>query len=654
VAPPFQVSQERQMSTTNEGLQQIWRSADILRGHLSVEEARDAFANLLFYRWVDEEAERSPSFRDAVFSMQAKRYRWRAALEEHAQEFGAFLQGDVYPFLGSLDRSAPDIAFFFRFVGAGQPRAELRDLAAVIDKVDVHALSPADAGALVDGLVPFDGRGAPARTPEAIRQLFAEVLQVRPNERVLDLACGTAGFLHDIALQLSGQGGVFGPSLGIDIQPNALKFARLRFLLARMPVPELRLGDALMPEQLSDSELGRFDVVVCDPPLGKAMHRSAPSRSFDTNAAQSELLFLQLAMSALAPGGRAAIVLPPSFFFGSGPAQEVRQALFGKFVPEAVFALPRGAIPGTSIEPLAVFFRRGEPQPGKHARLFLMESNGSESVQEFVPRAIEAWRGARSGTHHAGRWIDGEALSRADYNILRLKDGLADQPAQPPPALDDAIQSLFGSWGAIEGHLKQLAGLTRSQAQTVCLQDLVHRVRAERFEGPQTWLLTLDQIEPRTGRVLEKRRGDPSRGRSSGMVPFAAGDLLFSRLNPHLGKVIVADEPGYCVSDLIPFRVESSRVLPNFVAWMMRRASFIERARRAAVGTGRLRISVEELLNISIPVPSVAEQSAVVAALETAAAAAREACALEARVHDLRDSVFDRLLGEDVLERGDR
>ena len=640
------------MRSSNELLQLVWRSADLLRGQLSVDDARDAFANLLFYRWVDEEAERSPAFRDSVFTMQAKRYRWRAALEDHAHDFGAFLQEEVYPFLGSLDRAAPDVAFFFRFVGTGRPGAELREFATIIDGVDVHALSPTDASALVDGLLPFDARGPAVRTAEPIRELFAEVLQVQPEERVLDLACGTAGFLHDIALRLANRGNTFKRGLGIDIQPNALKFARLRFLLSRMPVPELRLGDALAPEQLTDGELGRFDVVVCDPPLGRGPQRSASSRSFDTNAAQSELLFLQLAMRALAPTGRAAIVVPPSFFFGSGAAREVRETLFQKFTPEAVFALPRGALPGTAIEPLAVFFRRHEPRAGKRGRLFFFESTGSESGPAFVRRALDAWR-SRSEAGHAGRWIDGETLARADYNVLRLKEDSAIQPEPPPPALEATIQELHGSWSVIGRHLKELGGLTRTQSPCVPLGDLIHRVRAERIEGPQVWLLTLDQIEARTGRVVEKRRGDPSKGKSSGMVPFESGAVLFSRLNPQLGKAIVADEPGYCVSDLIPFRVDTSRVQPNFVGWMMRRPSFIERARRAAVGTGRIRISVEELLQIPIPIPTLAEQTAIVAALENVAAAAREVAAVAARMGALRDGVLERLLGEDLVEQAD-
>jgi SAM-dependent methyltransferase len=643
------------MPVTNIGLQQIWRAADLLlHSRLSVGEARDAFANLLFYRWVDEEAERNPAFRDAIFAMQAKRYRWSAALEEHPQDFGTFLYEDVYPFLGALDRAAPDIAFFFRFVDSGHPLPELHELAAAIDKIDVHKLRPEDAGTLVDGLVPLDGRGPPARTLESIRQLFAEVLQVRPNERVLDLACGTAGFLHDIALRLTEEGSALGPSLGIDIQPTALKFARLRFLLGGMPVPELRLGDALIPEQLPDDELGRFNVVVCDPPLGRAKHRSAQSRAFDTDAAQNELLFLQLAMDAMAPGGRAAIVLPPAFFFASGAAQEVRETLFKKYAPEAVFALPRGSIPGTAIEPLAVFFSSAEFSPRKPARLFFFENKESESVAEYVARAVNAWRQSKSGTAHTGRWINDEELRGVNYNVLRLKDAVVAQPERAPPSLDAAVQEAHQSWKVIQEHLEGLLALGRTSAQSVCLKDLIHRVRAERFDSSQTWLLTLDQIEPHTGRILQKRRGDSSKGQTGGMVPFEAGDILYSRLNPHLGKAIVADESGYCVSDLIPFRVDPGRILPTFVAWMMRGPGFEDRARRAAVGTGRLRISVDELLKFAIPVPSMATQVKIVAALDTAAAAVLEARLLGAIVNNLRGSVFDQLFGDDIFKRGDK
>src|SRR4051794_23669596 len=106
---------ECDMHLTNDWVRQIWNVAESFRGRLSIDEIRDAFANLFFYRWVDLEAERDPTLGDAIFAMQAKRYRWRAVLALPAKDFGTFLYEDVYPYLGSLDRVAPDISFFFRF-----------------------------------------------------------------------------------------------------------------------------------------------------------------------------------------------------------------------------------------------------------------------------------------------------------------------------------------------------------------------------------------------------------------------------------------------------------------------------------------------------------------------------------------------------------
>ncbi len=75
----------------------------------------------------------------------------------------------------------------------------------------------------------------------------------------------------------------------------------------------------------------------------------------------------------------------------------------------------------------------------------------------------------------------------------------------------------------------------------VPLGDLVVEERPQRSESDESvWNLNLDQIEPDTGRVLERVRV-PQDDLGPSTYPFAAGTVLYSKLRPYLNKVVVAD-----------------------------------------------------------------------------------------------------------------
>ena len=122
---------------------------------------------------------------------------------------------------------------------------------------------------------------------------------------------------------------------------------------------------------------------------------------------------------------------------------------------------------------------------------------------------------------------------------------------------------------------------------------------------------------------------------------FAAypGDIVFSKIDarngaigvlpPEIGKAVVTTEFPVFTAD--PVRLES-----EFVKLVLRTGGFIEALRRRASGTsGRKRIALEAFQNLCIPLPSINEQRAIVAAhraaLNRAAALEREAGGAEAR-----------------------
>ena len=82
-----------------------------------------------------------------------------------------------------------------------------------------------------------------------------------------------------------------------------------------------------------------------------------------------------------------------------------------------------------------------------------------------------------------------------------------------------------------------------SHLARIPISELIDHGR-RRIASPKervVWNLNLDQIEPGSGRVLEKQMV-ASNELGSSTYPFEAGTVLYSKLRPYLNKVVVADE----------------------------------------------------------------------------------------------------------------
>ena len=69
-----------------------------------------------------------------------------------------------------------------------------------------------------------------------------------------------------------------------------------------------------------------------------------------------------------------------------------------------------------------------------------------------------------------------------------------------------------------------------------------------------SWLLDLEDIESYTSRLLSKKHRLKNKKIGSIKHCFKTGDILFSKLRVYLKKVIIADECGFCSSEILPLR----------------------------------------------------------------------------------------------------
>ena len=94
---------------------------------------------------------------------------------------------------------------------------------------------------------------------------------------------------------------------------------------------------------------------------------------------------------------------------------------------------------------------------------------------------------------------------------------------------------------------------------------------------PETaWILDLEDIEKDTGKVLQKLTLK-ERNSASTKHSFHKGQVLYSKLRPYLNKVVLADDEGYCTSEILPLDF-NDMVYPKYARYYLMSPTFLKYA----------------------------------------------------------------------------
>ena len=130
------------------------------------------------------------------------------------------------------------------------------------------------------------------------------------------------------------------------------------------------------------------------------------------------------------------------------------------------------------------------------------------------------------------------------------------------------------------------------------------------------WMLDLEDIEKDTGVVLQKIRKS-ERNAASTKHLFRKGQVLYSKLRPYLNKVVLADEDGYCTSEILPLEFERS-ILPQYARYYLMSPTFLSYADKCSYGVKMPRLGTAEGKKAVISIPPYEEQKRIVLAIEKA------------------------------------
>ena len=135
-------------------------------------------------------------------------------------------------------------------------------------------------------------------------------------------------------------------------------------LLHDLDVPMVFHDNSLTRDVLDYTDDDRFDVILMNPPYGGS-EKTEVKNHFPDDLASSETadLFMSVIMYRLKKNGRAAVILPDGFLFGTDNAKvNIKKKLFNEFNLHTVIRMPSTVFaPYTSITTNILFFDNTKP-----------------------------------------------------------------------------------------------------------------------------------------------------------------------------------------------------------------------------------------------------------------------------------------------------
>jgi len=139
-------------------------------------------------------------------------------------------------------------------------------------------------------------------------------------------------------------------------------------------------------------------------------------------------------------------------------------------------------------------------------------------------------------------------------------------------------------------------------------------INPQEFPEKDFWLVTMDNVESHTGRLI-KRVIVKGREIQSTKYVFNEEHILYGKLRPYLNKVYEPDGRGICTTEFVPFRVKDCAD-KRFVAIYLRSPWVVSYANSLTKGARQPRVRIKDLLDFPIPLPPLPEQKRIVAKLD--------------------------------------
>ena len=131
----------------------------------------------------------------------------------------------------------------------------------------------------------------------------------------------------------------------------------------------------------------------------------------------------------------------------------------------------------------------------------------------------------------------------------------------------------------------------------------------------------------------------------SSITEYKKDDILISNIRPYLKKIWFADKEGGCSKDVLVLRsADTSKYLPKYIFYMVRRDAFFDYVMEGKKGIKMPRGNKEDIMKYKIPIPHIDEQKRIVAQIEALELEITKARALIENAASEKQAILDKYL----------
>ena len=445
---------------------------------------------------------------------------------------------------------------------------------------------------------------------------------------VADSCCGVGSFLTAFAAKYRALKTENAPLLKLYAQDKVERMVRLttvNLTLFRLFDHQVSIGNSIYKGSPLDELNGRVDLILTNPPFGARFAQADIALAAGENTpffsllgrtrapVESELLFVDRNLSLLREGGLLLIVVPDNVISASGPAALLRHHLRNRVTLRGVIELPSVtfAQAGTRTKTAILYLQKGRAEVSDRNHVFMgvsvdlgFQVNSRKGVQIKVEKGendLPKLLSAYSEMHDRARTEEAMILSDA------------------PSAAAIAESSLRDAWTASHYQARQLdvlhsAGDSRD-VLTAQLKDLVDFVGDERRQAQyRPGIVFISVLHILTEGVLDLMAMRTYAPKTPG-VPVKIGEVLLSRINPRIPRVLVVPDlgqPVLCSSEFEVMRPKKG-LNPYMIAFLLLSQHVQAQIQSLTSGTSAShnRVKTRNLAEVSIPIPRKGSQASV-------------------------------------------
>ena len=130
----------------------------------------------------------------------------------------------------------------------------------------------------------------------------------------------------------------------------------------------------------------------------------------------------------------------------------------------------------------------------------------------------------------------------------------------------------------------------------------------------EDWILDLEDIEKDSGKILAFKTKKQIDAKSTKHV-FIKGNVLYSKLRPYLNKCVIAPKNGFCTSEILPLDF-GEHIYNKYAQLYLMSPFFVDYTNSLSFGVKMPRLGTEDGKKALFPLPPLAEQKRIVAAIE--------------------------------------